>query len=114
LGIRVKNIIQNPWIIGVETIILAQIILLIFNVNLIKEAIGFFISMIGEIGKFFVSNVSLPVWAFILCILAIPIIVILIALLTPKKKETRPSPHDYTKDTFDGIVWRWKYEYNEI
>jgi phage pi2 protein 07 len=45
--------------------------------------------------------------------MAIPIIVILIALLTPKKKETDPSPYDYKKDKFDGIVWRWNYYHNK-
>ena len=66
-----------------------------------------------KIYKLLALTVVLPVWAFILCILAIPAIVTLIAILTPKKKKPDPSPYDYKKDIFDGIVWRWNYYFNK-
>lgn len=110
---KAKELLKNPWVIGVGTIIIAQIIFWIFNLNLIKGIIIFLIHLTELIYKLLASSIVLPAWAFILCILAIPIIVILISVLTPKKKEPDPFPYDYRKDQFDGIVWRWTYHPNK-
>lgn len=113
-----RRIFSNPWFIGIGSSVIAfiliQITLSFFNVNLIKEIFKFFLNLITLVGKFFTLLVKLPVWAIILLILAIPIIILLIAFIAPKKKETGPTPKEYTKDTFDGIVWRWAWKYNRF
>lgn len=112
---KTKKFLKNPWLIGIGTYIIADFLIrLFFDFKLLENIILFVINLIKWIGKFLVLKFSIAVWIFILSILAIPIIIILVTLLTPMKKTKGPTPYDeYTKDIFDGIVWRWIWKYSK-
>ncbi len=89
MGTRKKNsFLKNRWVIGVGTYIIADLFLrLIFDFKLLEYIILFVTKIIKWILKFLALKFSITVWIFILSILAIPIIIILVALLTSKKKK---------------------------
>jgi len=111
-----KKFWSKPWVIAIGGTAIGTIIASIaMKVNLFVEATKLFFKFLKLVGKFFTLPVSLQVWALILLILSIPIIILILALLTPKRKEIGPSPYDeYRKDIFDGIVFHWIWEYNKF
>jgi len=111
-----KKFWSRPWVIAIGgTAIGTTIASIAIKVNLFIEALKLFIKFLKLIGKFFALPVSLQVWSLILLISSIPIIILILVLLIPKKKETGPSPYDeYRKDIFDGVIFRWVWEYNKF
>ena len=110
-----RKFFKNPWVITIGGTAIGTILAsIIWKTNLFIEAFKIIWKFIKLLWKFFTLPVTLPVWALIITILSIPIILLLIVLLTPKKKDEGPSPREYKKDTFDGIVWRWKYEWDSF
>jgi len=111
-----KKFWGKPWIIAIGGTAIGTIIASIFmKVNLFVEANKWFFKLLKFLINLFTLTISIKVWALILLILSIPIIIFILALIAPKKKETISSPYnEYIKDLFDGIVFRWNWEYNKF
>lgn len=55
----------------------------------------------------FIYTVPMPVWSLlILACLIVPAIFRFLAVL---RKDPGPTWRDYTRDTFRGMVWRWRF-----
>ena len=60
--------------------------------------------------NFAVSPVKISAWLLVLLVLmALALIVGVTYDLVISRRE--PSSNDYIKDTFDGLIWRWRYTY---
>jgi hypothetical protein len=97
----------------------------IFSVFLLPIFIGLLIKLIAptevlqvvwvalkQVVAFFLIEFTLPIWAIILLVLAIPFLVVLVFILLPSR--TSESYHSYVSDNLFGINWHWKYSYGHL
>lgn len=58
------------------------------------------------------SALTLPYWLFwLIVILSVPTMIRVIRSLTRRDKTDEPTFRMYTQDSFEGIIWRWSYDY---
>jgi hypothetical protein len=57
----------------------------------------------------FIIKFTLPVWAILLLMLAIPLLLLVIFITFKKNSISEPSPLNYISDVFFGIRWHWRY-----
>ncbi|MBP7706057.1 MAG: hypothetical protein KA243_02300 [Candidatus Aminicenantes bacterium] len=111
----IKKYLSNPWIIAIGgTALGTWVASWIVGKNLLREAIRLLGKVLRFLGNVLGSHISLPVWLLIIIALSIPaILILLISLLgSADKQSLQPAWKAYTKDTFDGITWRWQYRLN--
>lgn len=99
-------LLDHKIISGVIASLIAAVILSFFG--WILGSWGFVLVCLKSFWDFLIYPISIPVWLLaILVIISLGYVIIsLVALL---KSISKPPWIEYTKDIFDGIVWRWEY-----
>ncbi len=108
-----KSLSNRLFLVIVGTTISSILAEVFTNFKIFTAIFNFFIWLKNTIAKFFSASISIPLWLFILILLVSVVFVVLILLSLLGKKESLPSAEDYTQDEFDGIVWRWKWDFNK-
>jgi len=111
---KVKKIFRSPWFIGITATAIGSVLAESFSKFKILTAIlKLFINIKNLMFKFFSASISIPLWLFILILLVSVVFIVLILLSLLGKKGSRTSAVNYIKDEIDGIVWRWKWDFDE-
>lgn len=71
------------------------------------------ISILGWLWQHFISSVNIPTWLlWVLLILAVPTLVRVLKSSLKKAENGEPTFRMYRQDLFEGITWRWSYDYS--
>ena len=75
-------------------------------------------SLLGKALKWFFSlfaiKFTLPVWAILLLMLAIPLVLLAVFILLVKNSDSESDVHKYISDIFYGIKWHWRYSGTQV
>ncbi len=76
------------------------------------------ISLVGWVGPMATwvwdacsASITMPRWLFALTAL-VALSAVWNTYSAYRKSSTGPSKHDYVEDHFDGLVWRWSYDFS--
>jgi|ERR1043166_3783072 hypothetical protein len=99
------------WIVATSATVVGGLILaLIF---LLPNVFRWLLHVIVTAARYFASFTSIPRWLFWLLVSLAA--ATLFRFLKPWFQRTNDEPtfRDYTKDSFEGITWRWSYDWND-
>lgn len=94
--------------ITVAGALITSAILHVFTGFTYAGAWQWFCGVLGAAWRLCIASVGVPAWLLvILGILSLAFIVVVISEVWDVYRK--PSPNDYKRDAFDGLVWRWGY-----
>ena len=118
MATKKKNaILFNPWLIGIGSsvfgVLLLRLIDFLTGSKILSSIWKFIKSIIVYFVRFFNQEFQWKLYGLIFLFLSGPLIGICILWIISKikdaNKETLPDWIDYTKDTFDNIIYKWIY-----
>src|SRR5690554_5977238 len=62
----------------------------------------------------FIVKFTLPVWAILLLMSAIPLVCLVVFLFSLKNSDSCSDVLSYISDTFYGIEWHWRYNGSQV
>lgn len=108
-----EKIWQNPWVIGIGTLIIGTLILngidWLVGTKIISSALTF----LSYIFSFIIWSFDVQLWSMVLIVtisfLAGSVWVKFKMGLLKNAKENKPEFLKYTSDEFDGVLYKWEY-----
>lgn len=86
-----------------------------FILWLVPELRSTLISFLGQLYAWLTSLILIPIWLFILFLGVIFSGGIAIVILIRNRKSTKEAEWlTYLTDKFDGLIWRWRYNNQQI
>ena len=71
------------------------------------------ISILSWLWQYFISSINIPKWLlWLLLILALPTLVRVLKRFLKRDENSEPTFWMYRQDEFEGITWRWSYDYS--
>ncbi len=109
-----KNLWNNPWIVGIGTLVIGTFILDLLT-DWVKNLLDFVQKIIVSLFELINESISMPIWV-ILIILFVLFLLIKTKLSSIIKNEAKSIINypflKYTSDKFGDSLYRWSYEKN--
>ena len=71
------------------------------------------VSVLSWLWQHSISSISIPNWLlFVLLILAVPTLVRVLKAFLRQGENGDPTFRMYKQDSFEGVTWRWSYDYS--
>lgn len=110
--IKLKKILRNPWTIGIGTSIISALILKFIDIFAGTNIFGVLLEVAVLVLKYIqtILEFRLSVGGICIICLAVSLLVLFKRRLNREKKND-PLYFAYTEDVFQGIAYRWEYNF---
>ena len=109
-----KNILKSPWTIGITTTLLGFFLAVVYDFIKKKQFLSTVKTILLALRNGLVAflNFELKVWWILLGIAGLLLLLIIVADIKGKGKDSESDFMGYTEDYFGNWKWSWKWKYN--